>query len=451
MDYVFVFLAGAVAAASALGIWYFGTYVLLWKEKWSLAGREDELAWRAKALDDRERAVNESLRIKAEESEKTVASQRHFLEEQRTHHEREIAGRYHAVEERANSLKREIEEFNARKVKYDSLSRENDGLKQDLFNLSVHLKKLDRDHAALAQNQEEIDRRANQLAERYLEENVSWIGAKLTANNFSSSKQRLLKVLEACRGIGFLVSADKEEELVENLQKDFEQAVRDEFARQEQARIKAQVREEEKLAREIDKQIKDAEREKAAIQAALEKALKETQDEHSAEVELLRARLKEAEEKAQRAISQAQLTKSGHVYVLSNIGSFGDGVFKVGMTRRLEPMERVHELSGASVPFPFDVHMMISCDDAPSLENALHRELHKQRLNRVNFRKEFFRADVESIRKVVELQHGVVDYVAEPAALQYHESMTMGDEDYEFVEQTVKSVVGEDDGALADD
>ena len=98
-----------------------------------------------------------------------------------------------------------------------------------------------------------------------------------------------------------------------------------------------QVREEEKLAREIDKQIKDAEREKAAIQAALEKALKETQDEHSAEVELLKARLKEAEEKAQRAISQAQLTKSGHVYVLSNIGSFGDGVFKIGMTRSLEP------------------------------------------------------------------------------------------------------------------
>ena len=79
------------------------------------------------------------------------------------------------------------------------------------------------------------------------------------------------------------------------------------------------------------------------------------------------------------------------MYVLSNIGSFGEGVYKIGMTRRLEPQDRVRELGDASVPFPFDVHMMISCDDAPSLENALHRESHKQRVNKVNFRKEFFR------------------------------------------------------------
>ena len=118
--------------------------------------------------------------------------------------------------------------------------------------------------------------------------------------------------------------------------------------------------------------------------------------------------------------------------MLSNIGSFGDGVYKIGMTRRLEPHDRVSELSSASVPFPYDVHMMISCDDAPTLENALHRELHKQRVNKVNFRKEFFRADFDSIRKIVESQHGDVEYRAEPEALQYRESMNMPDEDYEI-------------------
>ena len=143
---------------------------------------------------------------------------------------------------------------------------------------------------------------------------------------------------------------------------------------EEQARIRAQIREEEKLKREADKQIKEAEREKAAIQAALDKALKAAEGEHLAEVELLQAKLKEAEEKAQRAVSQAQLTKFGNVYVLSNIGSFGEGVYKIGMTRRLEPTERVHELSGAAVPFPYSVHMLISSDDAPALETALHRE-----------------------------------------------------------------------------
>ncbi|MFZ5829218.1 MAG: GIY-YIG nuclease family protein, partial [Planctomycetota bacterium] len=151
----------------------------------------------------------------------------------------------------------------------------------------------------------------------------------------------------------------------------------------------------------------------------------------------------EAEERAQRAISQAQLTKAGHVYVISNIGSFGKGVYKIGMTRRHVPQERVTELGDASVPFPFDVHMMISCDDAPALENALHRELHAQRVNKVNFRKEYFRADFEAIRRVVEAQHGTVEYRAEPAAEEYWESMNMSAEDFEFVERTIESIENE--------
>lgn len=252
------------------------------------------------------------------------------------------------------------EALTTRKVKYDEMVRENAGLKQDCFNLAVQLKKTERDHVERTQRQNEIDVKANELASRYLKESVSWIGSKLNANNFSSCKQRLLNVIDACRSIGFDVPETRERELTEDLQRDFEQAVRDEFSRQEQARIRAQVREEEKISREIERQIKEADREKAAIEATLEKVLKETHDEHNAEVELLRARLKEAEEKSQRAISQAQLTRAGHVYVLSNIGSFGEGVYKVGMTRRLEPEDRVRELGDASVPFPFDVHMMIS-------------------------------------------------------------------------------------------
>src|SRR5437868_4948931 len=89
------------------------------------------------------------------------------------------------------------------------------------------------------------------------------------------------------------------------------------------------------------------------------------------------------------AVSMAQQTKAGHVYVISNIGTMGDGVFKIGMTRRLTPNERIDELGCAAVPFPFDVHMMIHCEDAPGLENALHHALHKRRINKVNLRKEF--------------------------------------------------------------
>jgi len=117
----------------------------------------------------------------------------------------------------------------------------------------------------------------------------------------------------------------------------------------------------------------------------------------TAQIAELQKRISEIEEK-RRAISQAMLTKTGHVYIISNIGSFGDNVYKIGMTRRLEPMDRVKELGDASVPFPFDVHAMIRTSDAPGLENALHKHFEMRRLNLENQRKEFFRVSIDEIR-----------------------------------------------------
>src|SRR5262249_41580387 len=135
------------------------------------------------------------------------------------------------------------------------------------------------------------------------------------------------------------------------------------------------------------------------------------------------------------------------VYVISNIGSFGEGVFKVGMTRRLAPKERIDELGSASVPFPFDVHMMISCDNAPTLENALHKALFKHRINKTNPRKEFFKTDLDSIYKVVQQNHGEVQYIADAEALQYRQSLGMTDDDHEFIERVYDNL---DDGEFAE-
>ncbi len=411
MVYVVVFLAGALAAASALIIWYFRSVTLLSGEKQNLKNVAERLSDQALS---NERRASEMANAKLQLDEAVAA-------------------------------------FDSRRIRYEDLHSENDGLKQDLFNLSVQIRKMERDHAAINQRQEHIEQRANEIANRYLEEHVSWIASRLTANNFSSSKQRLLSVIAQCRAIGFDVPPQKEAGLVDDLKNRFEDLVRVQFAREEQARIRAQIREDERMAREVDRQIQDAERETAAIQAALARTLLKVQDEHSAEVEALRAKLKEAEERAQRAKSMAQMTKAGHVYVISNIGSFGEGVFKIGMTRRLEPMDRVRELGDASVPFPFDVHMMISCDDAPSLENSLHRELRRQRMNKINFRKEFFRVDLASISRVVEESHGTVDYVAEPEALEYRESVNMPDDDYEFIEHTVQPLMQSDGSSIGED
>lgn len=164
------------------------------------------------------------------------------------------------------------------------------------------------------------------------------------------------------------------------------------------------MREEEKAAREAEKAQHQADKEEAKYQELLEKAQQEAvsagekdKAKLNSKIEELQQRIAEIEEK-KRAISQAMLTKTGHVYIISNIGSFGENIYKIGMTRRLEPMDRVKELGSASVPFPFDVHAMIRTSDAPSLEKALHTHFDQRRLNLENGRKEFFHVSIDEIR-----------------------------------------------------
>jgi hypothetical protein len=197
-----------------------------------------------------------------------------------------------------------------------------------------------------------------------------------------------------------------------------------------QAELKRQMREEKQRQDELDRQQREAEEEEQRLaeqQKILEEALLAAKGTYKEELErqrlALEQKIQDVHQQYERAKSMAQLTKQGHVYVISNIGSFGEDVFKIGMTRRLEPMERVKELSGASVPFDFDVHAMISCDDAPALEKTLHDHLERYRINRVNLRKEFFRVELSRIINEVERHHGRVDYIADPAALQYLQSL----------------------------
>lgn len=343
------------------------------------------------------------------------------------------------------NLGTERQEFDSRFIAHKDLQDENFILKHDLQNIDVNLRKLQLDRDRQQETQEAIDKRSQELGIRYLNENVKWIGSDLNPNNFTKCKDRLQKVIGRCRDIGIEVSSDKEKLLLAVLREDFEKAVRSAFEREEQARIKAQIREEQRLEKEIDREIRESEREQTAIEAVLKKALSEATDKHSDEVERLKAKLAEAQEKLKRAKSRAQMTRSGYVYVISNIGSFGEDVFKIGMTRRLDPMDRVRELSVASVPFRFDVHMMISSDDAPALENSLHRMLQKLRLNKVNHRKEFFRTNIETIREMVESQHGEVEYVADAEALEYRQSLDMSDEDLVYLESVYDKL--DDDGS----
>jgi hypothetical protein len=202
--------------------------------------------------------------------------------------------------------------------------------------------------------------------------------------------------------------------------------------REEQRLIKEQIKEEEKARKEFEKAIKDAEKEEEMLKKAMEKIQKELQNaseqqklKYEEQLTELNQKLKDAEEKNQRAISMAQQTKSGHVYIISNIGSFGENVFKIGMTRRLEPLDRVKELGDASVPFSFDVHALIYSEDAPTLEHHLHKHFIQAQVNKVNPRKEFFKLDLQTIKNEIEKRNINVQWTMLSEASEYRESLAI--------------------------
>jgi hypothetical protein len=203
--------------------------------------------------------------------------------------------------------------------------------------------------------------------------------------------------------------------------------------KEEAKAIRDEQRKEERAQREFEKARKDAEMEEKRFQKALELAKKdlglisgEKLDKLNSQIAQLEQNLKDAHEAKERAISRAQETKSGHVYIISNLGSFGENVYKIGMTRRLEPMDRVKELGDASVPFTFDLHAMIFSENAPELENLLHKEFDDRRINKVNYRKEYFRVSLDEIEQVInEKYKKEVDFIKVIEAQQFRETKSI--------------------------
>lgn len=326
------------------------------------------------------------------------------------------------------------------------LQRNYENLKSDLAAESEFLKnRLRQQHEEKMAVAEEHAGAVQTVADRYVTDTVKQALKDITPNNLHTIQARLNRVVEFVVKKGCRVSNEAISSAHSDIELAFKDAVRKSVERERQREIQEQIREEQRVEREMQRALKEATERQTAIERAIQEALTRTKDEHSAEVEDLRRQLADAQERVQRAVSQAQLTKSGNVYVISNIGSFGESVFKIGMTRRLVPEERIAELGDASVPFPFDVHMMIACQDAPQLENAIHKALHPVRLNKVNPRKEFFRTDIETIRRIVEDNHGQVEYVATPEALQYYESQALTESELQVIDEAYSDVASPDE------
>lgn len=237
--------------------------------------------------------------------------------------------------------------------------------------------------------------------------------SKVSSKNYEATITRIEKLAESLEkrliSLEIGISLNYVESKMQECAVYYQYICQKEAEAEEQREIRAQIREESAAEREIEKAIRESEKEEDMLQQAMTKARKEMayasaeqKQRYEFQLEELTERLAQAEFRRERALSMAQQTKRGFVYVISNVGSFGEDIYKIGMTRRLEPLDRVKELSSASVPFAFDVHAMIYSEDAPALEKQLHNHFDLASVNKVNSRKEFFEVTLSEIRDYVE-------------------------------------------------
>ena len=202
-----------------------------------------------------------------------------------------------------------------------------------------------------------------------------------------------------------------------------------EQARQEQLALKEQMRQEAEERKALEAEKKKVEKEESKYKAEIEK-LQGTleQTDSDAETQKLRARILELQKQLsdvvvkKEEITNLQNGKAGNVYIISNLGSFGKDVFKIGMTRRLDPQDRINELGSASVPFKFDVHSFIFSEDAVALEKKLHDTLNEKRLNKINLRKEFFKVDISELEELVSSIDPTAEFNKTMLAEEFHQS-----------------------------
>ena len=208
--------------------------------------------------------------------------------------------------------------------------------------------------------------------------------------------------------------------------------VRKEQARQEQLAIKEQMRQEAEERKALEAERKKVEKEESKYKSEIEK-LNQALSESSSDTEMdkLKARILELQSQLSNVILKKeeivnlQNGKAGNVYIISNLGSFGENVFKIGMTRRLDPQDRVNELGSASVPFKFDVHSFIFSEDAVGLEKKLHEMLNNKRLNKVNLRKEFFKISIEELEELISSVDPTAEFNKTMLAEEFRQSLEM--------------------------
>ena len=322
---------------------------------------------------------------------------------------------------------------------YDGISSEE--CKNKLSIIKLEEKELIKNNAALIINTTDSNReRSNNIKQLLRCFNAECDNAllNLSLKNIDTTRNKIQKAFETLNKIfvtdGISLSKEILENKLEQLNLAYTYELKKEQEREQQKAIREQMIEEEKVRREIEKEKAKLEKDQVQfnneinkLMAYLQKSSSDIEKQlYADKIKDLEEKIKELEAKKESVLEREANARAGFVYVISNIGSFGENVFKIGMTRRLEPMDRIKELSSASVPFNFDVHAMIFSDDAPALESTLHNHFEKQSVNKVNLRKEFFNVSIDEIEAVVkESFNNTAEFIKIPPAEEYRQSMQM--------------------------
>lgn len=259
--------------------------------------------------------------------------------------------------------------------------------------------------------------------------------SKVKYSNFEMSQKKIYQSAEAISKLGKMmqmyISPGYVNAKIDELILAHEYQMKKEQEKEEQKAARAELREAAKLQKEIAEQRKKIEKEQTHYATAYSKLLKQIESDPNNQ-DLLEKKMEIEKqlddiEKAIKDVDYREANqKAGYVYIISNIGAFGENVYKIGMTRRLDPQDRIDELGDASVPFNFDVHAMIFSDDAPKLEAALHKAFENRKVNMVNQRREFFNVTLDEIKEVVKKNFDkTVEFTDLPSAEQYRTSQKM--------------------------
>ncbi|MEO7731806.1 MAG: DUF4041 domain-containing protein [Kofleriaceae bacterium] len=257
--------------------------------------------------------------------------------------------------------------------------------------------------------------------------------ARISWNNVTRTIERVKLAFEAINKLGSELQVEittRYRDLkLDELRLEYELAQKRHDEKDEQREVHALQLEELRAQQELDRAREDAGAEARRAQAALDAVRDQLAgahgaelDEHLGKIAAIQREVSAAQQREATAVARAQQTRAGYVYVLSNIGSFGDTVYKIGMTRRLDPLAHVRELGDGALPFRFDVHAMIRTDDAPALEAKLHQELHDRRLNLVDGHSTFFHATLDEVEAFVKSQGLEIHVTRAPEAQQYRAS-----------------------------